>query len=148
MMRETRSGLLYLLSVVLVVAILVYMAEYKISPELTRFLTPIPPVVLINFFGITVPALGFSQAFPMVVAAVALGYLAMKVKGREYRVLFIILVVFSLVHVVYHAVRGTGAQTGNPFLVALGRDLINPIDIWILVAFGILYLRRELKVGG
>ncbi len=123
------------------------MAEYNVSAELTRFLTPRPPL-LFPFPGIPIPVLGFSYSFPMLVAALALAYLTAKVKGGEYRMLFVILIIFSLLHIVYHYVVGTGLNTGDIFLVRLGREFLDPIDIWILAAFGLLYLRRELRVGG
>lgn len=150
MRGATLRGWVFLCALLVVVIILVYIAEFNVSPEFTKLLAPASAGGLVfgNFLGFQIGFLTVAYDAPMVVVALALGYLTFKVKRREYRLLFVIFIIFALLHLVYHGVLATGNQTRNSFLVRLARDLIDPVDIWILAAFGMLYLRREIRVGG
>ncbi len=150
MMRETAKGLIYLASFFVVLLILVYLAESNVSATFTKLLAPGSQggVTYGTIAGVQIGFLTLAYDGPMIVFALALGYLAFKVRRREYRVLFIMLIIFAVLHIAYHGVVAIGNQTQNAFLTRTGRDLILPVDIWILAAFGIVYLRRELRAGG
>lgn len=85
--------------------------------------------------------LGLVNVGAMLVAALVLAYMAIQVRKLEYRVLFALLILFSLTHAEYHLVLSSGQSL-------LAQRLLYPLSIWILLVFGVYYLRRELKAGG